>query len=75
MHASSLNEYEFELNQTELFSIYGNLPNRSIMCIDMRCFYASCMAMLENLDPMKVPIAVVGNFQQKGSVVLAASHR
>ncbi|CAM5192742.1 DNA polymerase V OS=Ureibacillus acetophenoni OX=614649 GN=SAMN05877842_10616 PE=3 SV=1 [Ureibacillus acetophenoni] len=72
MHASSLNEYEFELNQTELFSIYGNLPNRSIMCIDMRCFYASCMAMLENLDPMKVPIAVVGNFQQKGSVVLAA---
>lgn len=55
------------------FEIYENAPNRPIMCIDMRCFYASCMAMLENLDPLEVPIAVVGNFQQKGSVVLAAS--
>nr|WP_106785104.1 UV damage repair protein UvrX [Lysinibacillus timonensis] len=53
--------------------MYDNAPNRPIICIDMRCFYASCMAMLENLDPMEVPIAVVGNFQQKGSVVLAAS--
>lgn len=73
MLASSLREYDVDLNQTEMFSIYEGLPNRSIMCIDMRCFYASCMAALENLDPMEVPIAVVGNFQQKGSVVLAAS--
>ena len=49
------------------------LPNRSIMCIDMKCFYASCIAMLEGLDVMKVPIAVIANFQQPGSVVLAAS--
>ncbi|MEG0385838.1 MAG: UV damage repair protein UvrX [Solibacillus sp.] len=49
------------------------LPNRSIICIDMQCFYASCMAMLEGLDVMKVPIAVIGNFQQPGSIVLAAS--
>ncbi len=73
MLASSLSEYDVELNRTEMSSIYKDLPNRSIICIDMRCFYASCMAMLENLDPMEVPIAVVGNFQQKGSVVLAAS--
>ncbi|NLY78646.1 MAG: UV damage repair protein UvrX, partial [Lysinibacillus sp.] len=53
--------------------LYKHLPNRSIICIDMRCFYASCMAMLHNLDPMKEPIAVVGNFEQKGSIVLAAS--
>ncbi|RKJ34215.1 UV damage repair protein UvrX, partial [Butyricicoccus sp. 1XD8-22] len=53
--------------------MYKNAPDRPIICIDMRCFYASCMAMLENLNPMEVPIAVVGNFQQKGSVVLAAS--
>ncbi|TQE90943.1 UV damage repair protein UvrX [Ureibacillus terrenus] len=53
--------------------MYELLPDRSIICIDMRCFYASCMAMLHNLDPMEVPIAVVGNFEQKGSVVLAAS--
>lgn len=49
------------------------LPNRSIMCIDMKCFYASCIAMLEGLDVMKVPIAIIANFKQPGSVVLAAS--
>lgn len=49
------------------------LPNRSIICIDMRCFYASCIAVLEGLDVMKVPIAVIGNFKQPGSIVLAAS--
>ena len=49
------------------------LPNRSILCIDMKCFYASCIAMLEGLDVMKVPIAVIANFHQPGSVVLAAS--
>lgn len=52
---------------------YSKFPNHSIACIDMMSFYASCMASLHNLDVQKVPIAVVGNFQQKGSVVLAAS--
>lgn len=61
------------MQQATSYDIYDNAPNRSIICIDMRCFYASCMAMLHNLDPMNVPIAVVGNFEQKGSVVLAAS--
>lgn len=49
------------------------LLNKSIICIDMRCFYASCIALLEGLDVMSVPIAVVANFTQPGSVVLAAS--
>jgi DNA polymerase V len=53
--------------------MYEDAPRRSIICIDMLSFYASCIALHENLDVMKVPIAVVGNFQQKGSVVLAAS--
>lgn len=48
-------------------------PNRSIICIDMKSFYASCMAMLEGIDVMKVPIAVIANFERPGSVVLAAS--
>lgn len=39
----------------------------------MRSFFASCMAVLHNLDVLQVPIAIVGNFQQPGSVVLAAS--
>lgn len=68
---SLLKQYPDKLSS--IAGMYENAPNRSIMCIDMRCFYASCMAMRENLDPMHVPIAVVGNFQQKGSVVLAAS--
>jgi DNA polymerase V len=52
---------------------YSKFPNRQIACIDMMSFYASCMASLHNLDVRTVPIAVVGNLQHKGSVVLAAS--
>lgn len=51
----------------------NNLPERSIMCIDMRSFYASCMAVLAELNVMETPIAIVGNLAQPGSVVLAAS--
>lgn len=53
--------------------LYENLPRRSVMCVDMKCFYASCMATWAHLDVLKEAIAVVGNFQQKGSIVLAAS--
>lgn len=49
------------------------MPHRPIICIDMKSFYASCMAMLHGLDIMTMPIAVVANFNQPGSVVLAAS--
>ena len=52
---------------------YSVLPNRSIACVDMMSFYASCIAVLHDLDVRTVPIAVVGNLEQKGSVVLAAS--
>ncbi|WP_155592314.1 DNA polymerase thumb domain-containing protein [Lysinibacillus cavernae] len=52
---------------------YESMPNRPIMCIDMKCFYASIVAMLHGLDVLKTPVAVVANFDQPGSVVLAAS--
>ena len=52
---------------------YSKFPNRQIACIDMMSFYASCMASLHNLDVRTDPIAVVGNLQHKGSIVLAAS--
>ena len=52
---------------------YSKMPNRSIVCIDIMSFYASCMATLHNLDVRTVPLAIVSNLQQKGSVVLAAS--
>lgn len=53
--------------------MYAHLPNRSVICIDMKCFYASCIAMLEGIDVMRIPMAVIANFEQAGSVVLAAS--
>ena len=53
--------------------MYENAPNRTVICIDMRSFYASCMALLHNLDVMKESIAIIANHQQRGSVVLAAS--
>ncbi|MFJ7951510.1 DNA polymerase thumb domain-containing protein [Lysinibacillus sp. NPDC096418] len=52
---------------------YDDMPNRPIMCIDMKCFYASCVAMLHGIDVLTTPVAVVANFNQPGSVVLAAS--
>lgn len=48
---------------------------RVIACIDMRSFYASCLAVETGQDPMQACIAVVGNQERKGSVVLAASPR
>ncbi|MFD1707067.1 UV damage repair protein UvrX [Siminovitchia sediminis] len=41
----------------------------------MKSFYASCAAVMEGLDPLECHLAVVGNLQQPGSVVLAASPR
>ncbi|HSJ38160.1 MAG TPA: UV damage repair protein UvrX [Planococcus sp. (in: firmicutes)] len=51
------------------------LPERTIACLDMRSFYASCSAIQEGIDPLEAHIAVVGNQERKGSVVLAASPR
>ena len=50
-----------------------DFPHKDILCIDMKCFYASCIAMLEGLDVLKEPIAIIGNLEHPGSIVLAAS--
>ncbi len=52
---------------------YSILPKRSILCIDMKSFYASVAAVNLGLDPLTCYLAVVGNTDQNGSVVLAAS--
>ena len=52
---------------------YEGMPNKPIMCIDMKCFYASCVAMLHGLDILKIPITEVANFDHPGSIVLAVS--
>ncbi|GLO65804.1 DNA polymerase IV [Oceanobacillus kimchii] len=52
---------------------YSSYPCNDVLCIDMRSFYASVEAVKLNLDPMKVMLAVVGDPNRSGSIVLAAS--
>ncbi|MGG5253708.1 DNA polymerase thumb domain-containing protein [Neobacillus sp. SM06] len=54
---------------------YQALPQNKILCVDMKSFYASCAAVIEGLDPLTCYVAVVGNQERQGSVVLAASPR
>ena len=53
--------------------MYEGLEKRPIICLDMRSFYASCAALDQGLDPLTACIAVIGNQERRGSVVLAAS--
>lgn len=54
---------------------YDELPKQTIMCMDMKSFYASCSAVCMELDPLEAYIAVVGDIEREGSIVLAASPR
>ncbi|GAB6422695.1 Y-family DNA polymerase [Bacillus luti] len=52
---------------------YSYCPNRTILCIDLRSFYASVSCIIRGLDPLKTKLAVVGDVNRPGSVVLAAT--
>ncbi|MGJ7911995.1 DinB/UmuC family translesion DNA polymerase [Neobacillus sp. LXY-1] len=52
---------------------YSTLPQNKILCVDMKSFYASCSAVMEGLDPLNCYLAVVGDKDREGSIVLAAS--
>jgi len=52
---------------------YGQLPNRVIICIDVRSFFASVSCVIRGLNPLKTRLAVVGDVKRSGSVVLAAT--
>lgn len=52
---------------------YSSLPKQHILCIDIKSFYASCSAVMEGLDPLTCYLAVVGDKDREGSIVLAAS--
>jgi DNA polymerase V len=54
---------------------YSMLPQNKILCVDMKSFYASCSAVMYGLDPLNCYLAVAGNKDRQGSVVLAASPR
>lgn len=52
---------------------YNVYPRNDVLCIDMRSFYASVEAVKLGLDPMTTLLAVVGDPNRSGSIVLAAS--
>lgn len=52
---------------------YSAYPRNDVLCIDMRSFYASVVAVKLGLDPMKTMLAVVGDPNRSGSIVLATS--
>ena len=52
---------------------YSVLPHQHRLCVDMKSFYASCSAVMQGLDPLNCYLAVVGDKNRQGSIVLAAS--
>lgn len=52
---------------------YEHFPNRHILCVDMKSFYASCAAVKKGLDPLSTYLAVVGDMKREGSIILAAT--
>ncbi|WP_455738017.1 hypothetical protein [Bacillus paramycoides] len=47
--------------------------NRLIFCIDLCSLFASCACVMRDLDPLKVKLAVVGDVNRNGSIMLAAT--
>lgn len=52
---------------------YSLLPNRIILCVDLRSFYASVSCIKKGLDPRYTKLAVVGDVNRSGSIVLAVT--
>jgi len=46
---------------------YDDLPHKDIFCMDMKCFYASCMAVLEGLDVLEGPS--ISNFEAASPMI------
>lgn len=54
---------------------YRQFPQHHMLCIDMKSFYASVECRDRGWDPMSAYLAVVGDRDHSGSVILAASPR
>lgn len=52
---------------------YSKLPRNDMIIVDMKSFYASVECVCRGLDPLETYLAVVGDLERSGSVVLAAS--
>jgi len=42
------------------------LPNRVIICIDMKSFFTSVSSVIRGLNPLKTRLAVVGDIKRSG---------
>ena len=54
---------------------FSRFLRRSILCIDVKSFFASVEAVRRGLDPLEAYIAVVSDLRRAGAVVLASSPR
>ena len=54
---------------------FSHFPRRSVLCIDVKSFFASVEAIRRGLDPLEAYIAVVSDLRRTGAVVLASSPR
>ncbi|MFK4470107.1 nucleotidyltransferase/DNA polymerase involved in DNA repair [Bacillus sp. RC252] len=52
---------------------YSLLPDRKICFVDLKSFYASVSCVKIGLDPRYTKLAVVGDVNRSGSIVLAAT--
>lgn len=52
---------------------YSLLPDRKICFVDLKSFYASVSCVKRGLDPRYTKLAVVGDVNRSGSIVLAAT--
>ena len=52
---------------------FSRFPRRSVLCIDVKSFFASVEAIRRGLDPLEAYIAVVSDLRRTGAVVLASS--
>ena len=52
---------------------FSRFPCRSVLCVDVKSFFASVEAVRRGLDPLEAFIVVVSDLRRNGAVVLASS--
>ncbi|MCD2256906.1 DNA polymerase [Lactobacillus sp. CC-MHH1034] len=60
-------------NQTNPLANDRSLPQRDILCIDCKSFYASTEAIKRGINPLASKIAVLSREESQGGLILAAS--
>lgn len=54
---------------------FSRFPCRSVLCIDVKAFFASVEAVQRGIDPLEAYIVVVSDVRRSGAIVLASSPR